>query len=973
MAYGYLLAPSFQFVNINGRPLVGGHIEVFIHNTDTKYITKADFDGTDNPFKVPLNSKGMAVIIASGDFTYDVFCYDRFGSPFWSGSDVAIDNSIGLVIEGAELPMRIVGGKITNNGKELTCTGENAWAEGAETTASGANAHAEGGQTTASGEHSHSEGFRTTASSGYSHAEGAGTKASNTASHAEGQDTTASGQASHAEGRGSVASGNYSHASGRGTRATNEGSHAVGRWNDDGDAFFVVGDGTNDNQRHDAFKVDRNGDTWVSINGTLTKVTNVSGGGGGDQFVLVRSDMTTDFTNSEYQDCVDAVTAKKAVCVQFVQTGTTMQAQLTMITGSGTLEFEFTAENNHYRWEVAATNNAHSIELIGNIFGVPIFDTLQDAITSEYTLKSGDIFETNGFHTSGDGGAARYRVSSTGTANGMDIVQLAAGKLAVLQIENDELYPEQVGCVAEDSSFDCATIFNYIWTICHTIKLHAKRYWFNGYLTPPIASKIIGDVIYSTDQFTQLSELATKRSGDYFIYLEHKEVIIENVMVTNRSNNGGFPDVSTGGVGIRCNDWGGDTSHFGYTLKHLRVQGFRKGIEFQGSVKWNVNLDDIRVTQCYIGIEFGESTFATRFERIHTDRCVYRGINIHGEANIGFYDCNFGSVNTAIGIELYAMSNYHNAQLNFYNCNFECDDQTITNKRSIYFDIDDGVDSVINLSGCRFIQNAATNTQSNRCIGLGKNTILNMLGCELRDNTGGVYDTSLFWDESRPPLFKFGSIKFISSNVGIPRPSFTESKYDKCVVSTDDDTLEMVAIGGGGVIGHNLYDNSSPIILAGYVSEPSTSHPTGLFTLNNSTQVSLAIPITSYMEGKTIRLSALSTSHNRWKVGKHSSLPVSNYTDITYLANSFTTDSGRDYVDIQISVGEAGGYILFFFGSGITTTDFTDSVMACESPYYTPYESYSGGTTTYIVQLKTPLINLDELVSALNLRGNSLV
>lgn len=90
MAYGYLLAPSFQFVNINGKPLVGGHIEVFIHNTDTKYITKADFYGTDNPFEVPLNSKGMAVVIASGDYAYDVFCYDQFGSLFWSGRNVTI-------------------------------------------------------------------------------------------------------------------------------------------------------------------------------------------------------------------------------------------------------------------------------------------------------------------------------------------------------------------------------------------------------------------------------------------------------------------------------------------------------------------------------------------------------------------------------------------------------------------------------------------------------------------------------------------------------------------------------------------------------------------------------------------------------------------------------------------------------------------------------------------------------------------
>lgn len=755
----------------------------------------------------------------------------------------------------AELPLKEVNGKLTNNGNLLTVTGNNAWAEGE----------------------------RTSATAGRAHAEGYMTEASAADAHAEGSNTIASGVQSHAEGAGCIASGKASHAGGLSTRMSAQGGTSIGRFNSDGTALFVVGNGTSNDDRKDVFKVDSNGDTWVMINGVLTQITSIGGGS-----------------------------------------------------------------------------------------GTTIYGTLQNAIADAANLSVGDYFETNGFHTSGDGGAARYVVSSSGTANGMDIVQLATGKLAVLQINNDELYPEQVGCVAEDSTSDCTTIFNYIWTICHTIKLHPKRYWFNGYLTPPIASKIIGDVIYSTDRFTQLSELATKRSGDYFIYLEHKEVLIENVMITNRSDNGNFPDVSTGGVGIRCNDWGGDTSHFGYTLKHLRIQGFRKGIEFQGSVKWNVNLDDIRVSQCYIGIEFGESTFATRFERIHTDRCTFKGINVHGEANIGFYDCNFGSVATAIGIELYAMSNYHNAQLNFYNCNFECDDQTITNNRSIYFDIDNGVDAVINLSGCRFIQNPATNVNSNRCIGLGKNTVINLLGCELRDNTGSVYDTTLFWDENRPPVFAFGSIKFISSNIGIPRPSFTESKYDNCVVSTDDDTLEMIAV-GGGVPDNNLYDNTSPIILAGYVSESSADHPTGLFTLNNSTQVSLAIPITSYMEGHTIRISAASTSHNRWKIGKHTSLPVSNYTDITYLTNTFTSDSGRDYTDISISVGEAGGYILIFFGSAISTTDFTDSVMACKSPYYTPYESYSGSSTTYIVQLKTNLINLDELVDALNLRGNSLL
>ena len=84
-------------------------------------------------------------------------------------------------------------------------------------------------------------------------------------------------------------------------------------------------------------------------------------GGGGDQFVLVRSNMTTDFTNAEYQACVNAVTAGKAVCVQFERDSRTFQAQLTQVTDRGTLVFEFTAENRHYRWEVDFTSDSHTI------------------------------------------------------------------------------------------------------------------------------------------------------------------------------------------------------------------------------------------------------------------------------------------------------------------------------------------------------------------------------------------------------------------------------------------------------------------------------------------------------------------------------------------------------------------------------------------------------------------------------------
>lgn len=105
MALAYLLDPSFQTLNENGRPLVGGYIEVYYHNTSIKYVTKADFEGTDNPFKVPLNSKGMAVIIANDQYAYDVFCYDAFGALFWSRQNVGTIGGGGGIPVAVDVPL----------------------------------------------------------------------------------------------------------------------------------------------------------------------------------------------------------------------------------------------------------------------------------------------------------------------------------------------------------------------------------------------------------------------------------------------------------------------------------------------------------------------------------------------------------------------------------------------------------------------------------------------------------------------------------------------------------------------------------------------------------------------------------------------------------------------------------------------------------------------------------------------------
>lgn len=80
LSLAYLLDPTFELVNSNGKPLTNGYIEVYIHGTRTKYYCASDFNGTLHPFKIPLDSLGANVVLASPAHTYDVYVYNAFGN-----------------------------------------------------------------------------------------------------------------------------------------------------------------------------------------------------------------------------------------------------------------------------------------------------------------------------------------------------------------------------------------------------------------------------------------------------------------------------------------------------------------------------------------------------------------------------------------------------------------------------------------------------------------------------------------------------------------------------------------------------------------------------------------------------------------------------------------------------------------------------------------------------------------------------
>lgn len=175
--------------------------------------------------------------------------------------------------------------------------GEYSHQEGNETQASGNYSHAEGQNTEATGTSSHSEGSYTKASGAASHSEGWGSQATSEGAHAEGEYTQATGKGSHAEGQNSVASGWFSHAGGSNTTSIGYASRAIGEYtrttsmrslasgyyttanidsqtvigeynvlsniSDSSKEIFVIGNGTSDSNRGNAFKVRMNGQTYA--------------------------------------------------------------------------------------------------------------------------------------------------------------------------------------------------------------------------------------------------------------------------------------------------------------------------------------------------------------------------------------------------------------------------------------------------------------------------------------------------------------------------------------------------------------------------------------------------------------------------------------------------------------------------------------------------------------------------------------
>lgn len=97
-SYVYLINPTFQFMNVSGKPLVDGYVNLYISGTRSKYYAFSDFEGTLHPFNIPLNALGSAVILVSPAHSYDVYVYNSLGTLQMSRYNITPATGEGTVI-----------------------------------------------------------------------------------------------------------------------------------------------------------------------------------------------------------------------------------------------------------------------------------------------------------------------------------------------------------------------------------------------------------------------------------------------------------------------------------------------------------------------------------------------------------------------------------------------------------------------------------------------------------------------------------------------------------------------------------------------------------------------------------------------------------------------------------------------------------------------------------------------------------
>ena len=432
-----------------------------------------------------------------------------------------------------------------------------------------------------------------------------------------------------------------------------------------------------------------------------------------------------------------------------------------------------------------------------------IYPTLQDAVADEANLSVGDIFETNGFHTSGDGGAARYLVSNTGTANGMDIVSMATGKNAVLQIDDGTATPEQFGYNRWNQD-DLTPVMNRMQTAkVRNIVLSPLEsgdnfpYLMKTTFTPAPAIQITSCFNFNTGASGRIWFVPSSYGTDHTVMfqLTNRGFGIKDVVLFNR------PWFTEGdkhncvcfrmAISVNNNMW--------YEFDSLAIQGFDVGFlhesvtgQDSSALIWHCTFKKLQMSANNINVYLRGLQYLTRFENcfFSSDDSGARSIVLEETFTTEFNRCNFGIYNpaeTVVDFKDYLVTgkavDRRFSQAKFTNCNFEIESNDShplpTAAKGFFMRFDDHDEFTVEIDNCCFIITplVRVNIYGCRPIKLGAKTrmkITNSSGPYADVNYtanefyGWDYQKRMF-DETKPPMKEVGSL-IIQHCVGIIPP-----------------------------------------------------------------------------------------------------------------------------------------------------------------------------------------------------------
>lgn len=323
----YLISPIAQIQDIDGKPISGAQLFVYLADTTTAAPTFYDFEGHRNTFPVVADLLGNCTIIADSANTYDLEIRNPDGtllmgkknlsvsfagedgrqtfSPGFgigfstvgntteinvdtdliatqedltekqdkltAGTDLKIDeNSVvsvdtdGTVVGTGNF---IAGQGTSINGNENIVAGLNNTVTGSSNSAFGA-----GNSVENSGSRNHVSGLRNKVK-GYSNTVSGGDNTVDSSNSAcSGLNNTVSGTGNVVGGYNNNVTGNNSLAVGDGLAASNQDNSVVGKFNTGANALFAVGCGTNADNRKDALRVDPDGAIFYNYGGNMVRL-----------------------------------------------------------------------------------------------------------------------------------------------------------------------------------------------------------------------------------------------------------------------------------------------------------------------------------------------------------------------------------------------------------------------------------------------------------------------------------------------------------------------------------------------------------------------------------------------------------------------------------------------------------------------------------------------------------------------------